>query len=159
MKDLLTGKHMLFTELQNFAAFKSYRILKFGKLVGSLIKKDWKIEFLDVLRIFELLLHLESNLAEIYNIASIYKGFSKIFSCKIGIQSKVDNIFQKNAPDFLPLCVEAMFQISARLDFKCKSSLKICKTSENSIFASFFIRNPTNFPNFKMRQLLNTAKF
>ena len=45
MKDLLTGEQMLFTELQNFAAFKSYRILKFGKLVGSLIKKDAKIEF------------------------------------------------------------------------------------------------------------------
>ena len=74
MKDLLTGKHMLFTELQNFAAFKSYRILKFGKLVGSLIKKDAKIEFSDVLRIFELLLHLESNLAEIWNIASIHEG-------------------------------------------------------------------------------------
>ena len=74
MKDLLKGEQILFTELQNFAAFKSYRILKFGKLVGSLIKKDAKIEFLDVLRIFELLLHLESNLAEIWNIASIYEG-------------------------------------------------------------------------------------
>ena len=65
MKDLLTGEQMLFTELQNFAAFKNYRILKFGKLVGFLIKKDGKIEFLDVLRIFELLLHLESYVAEI----------------------------------------------------------------------------------------------
>ena len=74
MKDLLTGKHMLFTELQNFAAFKSYCILKFGKLVGFLIKKDMKIEFSDVLRIFELLLHLKSNLAEIWNIASTHKG-------------------------------------------------------------------------------------
>ena len=44
MKDLLTGEHMLFTELQNFAAFKSYSILKLGKLVGFLIKKDTKIE-------------------------------------------------------------------------------------------------------------------
>ena len=52
MKDLLAGEQMLFTELQNFAAFKSYRILKFGKLVGFLIKKDTKIEFSDVLRIF-----------------------------------------------------------------------------------------------------------
>ena len=74
MKDLLTGEQMLFTELQNFAAFKSYRILKFGKLVGFLIKKDAKIEFSDVLRIFELLLHLQSNLAEIWNIASTHKG-------------------------------------------------------------------------------------
>ena len=54
---------MLFTELQNFAEFKSYRILKFGKLVGFLIKKDAEIEFSDVLHIFELPLHLESNLA------------------------------------------------------------------------------------------------
>ena len=51
---------MLITELQNFAAFKSYRILRFRKLVGSLIERDAKIEFLDVLRIFELLFHLES---------------------------------------------------------------------------------------------------
>ena len=74
MKDLLTGEQMLFTELQNFAAFKSYCILNFGKLVGFLIKKDAKIEFSDVLRIFELLLHLKSNLAEIWNIAFIHKG-------------------------------------------------------------------------------------
>ena len=65
---------MLFTELQNFAAFKSYCILKFGNLVGFLIKKDAKIEFSDVLRIFELVFQLESNLAEICNIASIHKG-------------------------------------------------------------------------------------
>ena len=74
MKDLLTGEHMLFTELQNFAAFKNYRSLKLGKLVGFLIKKDTKIEFFDVLRIFELLLHFGSNLSEIWNIASIHKG-------------------------------------------------------------------------------------
>ena len=74
MKELLTGEQMLFTERQNFAAFKSYRILKFGKLVGFLIEKAAKIEFSDVLRIFELLLHLQSNLAEIWNIASTHKG-------------------------------------------------------------------------------------
>ena len=56
---------MLFTEIQNFAAFQSYRFLKLGKLVEFLIKKDTKIEFSDVLGIFGLLLHLESNLAEI----------------------------------------------------------------------------------------------
>ena len=55
MKDPLTGEQMLFTELQNFVAFKSYCILKFGKLVGFLIKKDGKIEFSDILLIFELL--------------------------------------------------------------------------------------------------------
>ena len=43
------------------------------------------MNFLDVLRIFKLLLHLESNLAEIWNIGPIYKGkksgafFSKVF--------------------------------------------------------------------------------
>ena len=74
MKDLLTGEHMLFIELQNFAAFKSYCILKFGKLVGSLVKKDAKIEFSDALRIFELLLYLESNLAEIWNLAFTHKA-------------------------------------------------------------------------------------
>ena len=65
---------MLFTVLPNFAAFKSYRIMKFRKLVGFLMQKDAKIEFSDVLCIFELLLHLESNLAEIWNIASTHKG-------------------------------------------------------------------------------------
>ena len=61
MTDLVTGELILFTELQNFAAFKCYCMLKFGNLVGFLIKKDGKIEFSDVLRIFELLLHLESK--------------------------------------------------------------------------------------------------
>ena len=45
MKDLLTGEQMLFIELQNSAAFYSYRILKLRKLVGFLIKKDVKMEF------------------------------------------------------------------------------------------------------------------
>ena len=74
MKGLFTGKQMLFTERQNFSAFKSYCMLKFGNLVGLLIKKDAKIEFSDVLCIFELLLHFESNLAEICNIGSIHEG-------------------------------------------------------------------------------------
>ena len=39
MKDLVTGEQMLFTELQNSTAFKSYRILKFGKLVGFIYHK------------------------------------------------------------------------------------------------------------------------
>ena len=74
---------MLFTKLQNFAVFKSYRIFKFDrKLVGFLIKKNAKIEFSDVLHTFELLLLLELNLAEIWNIASTNKGknLENIFS-------------------------------------------------------------------------------
>ena len=55
MKDLLTGKQMVFTELQNFAVFKSYRILKFGNLVEFLKRKDERFKFLDILHIFELL--------------------------------------------------------------------------------------------------------
>ena len=65
---------MLFEELRNSAAFKSYHILKLGSLVEFLMKKDVKIEFWNVLHIFELLLHLQSNLAEIWNIASTLKG-------------------------------------------------------------------------------------
>ena len=74
MKDLLTGEHMLFTQLQNFSAFKSYRILKLGKLVIriSYKKRTPKLNLSDVLRIFELLLHFESNLAEIRNIVSTH---------------------------------------------------------------------------------------
>ena len=73
MNDLLTGEQMLFTELQNFTGFLSYCILKFGKFVGFLIKKDAKIEFSDVLGIFELPLYLQSKLAEIWNIAYTHK--------------------------------------------------------------------------------------
>ena len=88
MKDLLTGEQMLFTEFQNFAAFKSYFILKFGNLVGFLMKKVAKIEFSDILRIFELLLHLEIILAEICNIASTHKG------------KKSEAFFSKNIVNF-----------------------------------------------------------
>ena len=45
MKDLLTREQMLFTELKNFAAFKSYCILKFRKLVGFLVKRTRKLNF------------------------------------------------------------------------------------------------------------------
>ena len=60
------------------------------------------------------------------------------------------NIFEKKYHRFLPLCVGPMFQILARLDFKSISNSKICKTPENPIFASLFLRNPTNLLNFKM---------
>ena len=79
MKDLITGEQILFTELQNFAVFKSYCILKFGNLVGFLLKKGAEIEFLDVLCIFELLSHLKFNLAEIWSIASRQKIWSIFF--------------------------------------------------------------------------------
>ena len=45
MKDLLTGESMLFKELQNPAASKSYRILKFGNLVGFLIREAINTHF------------------------------------------------------------------------------------------------------------------
>ena len=45
MKDLITGKQMLFTELQNSTAFKSYPILKFVNLVGFLIKRTENLDF------------------------------------------------------------------------------------------------------------------
>ena len=40
MKDLLTGKKMHFTDLQNFVLFKSCHILDFTNLVRFFIKKD-----------------------------------------------------------------------------------------------------------------------
>ena len=86
MKDLLAEEQIFFTELKNFAVFKSYCILKFGKLVGFLIKKDGQIEFSDDLRmrIVELLFQLQSNLAEIWDIASTHKGkISGAFFLKI----------------------------------------------------------------------------
>ena len=65
MKDLLAGKQMLFTELQNSAAFKSYRISKFGNLVGFLIKKDGKFEFWIISRKMHQLEQFLSDLAKI----------------------------------------------------------------------------------------------
>ena len=65
MKDLLAGKQMLFTELQNSAAFKSYRISKFGNLVGFLIKKDRRFEFWIISRKMHQLEQFLSNLAKI----------------------------------------------------------------------------------------------
>ena len=65
---------MFVTELTSFGEFKSYCMLKFGKLIGFLIKKDSEIDFLDALHIFELLLQLESNVAEILNVAFIHRG-------------------------------------------------------------------------------------
>ena len=44
LKDLYEGEQRPFTECQNSAAFKSYCILKFAILVGSLIKKYQKTE-------------------------------------------------------------------------------------------------------------------
>ena len=44
LKDFNEGEQRLFTECQNSAAFRSYYILKFAALVGSLIKKYEKSE-------------------------------------------------------------------------------------------------------------------
>ena len=66
MKDLLTGKQMLFTELQNSAAFKSYCILKFAILAGSLIKKCGKFEFSGISGKLELVCQSLLNQAEIF---------------------------------------------------------------------------------------------
>ena len=52
---------MLFEELRNSAAFKSYHILKLGSLVEFLMKKDVKIEFSNVLSIFEQFLESKSR--------------------------------------------------------------------------------------------------
>ena len=45
MKYLLTRKHMLFTEFQKSAAFRSYCILKLGNLVGFHIKSTKILKF------------------------------------------------------------------------------------------------------------------
>ena len=83
-------------------------------------------------------------------------GFFCNFSCKFSITSKVDNSFEKKYSGFLPTCVDALLQISAKLDSKCKTKLKNVKYSN---FLSFFVRNPTKFLNFKMRYLIKTAEF
>ena len=68
MKDLLTGEQMLSTERQNFGRVQKLSHFGVRKISRISYKKDTKIEFSDVLRIFELILHLESNLAEILKI-------------------------------------------------------------------------------------------
>ena len=65
MKDLLTARQILFKELQNSAAFKSYRISKFANLVGFLIKKDEKFEFWIISRKMHQLEQFLSDLAKI----------------------------------------------------------------------------------------------
>ena len=42
-------------------------------------------------------------------------------SCKIDMMSKVDNIFEKNASVLFTVCVDALFQISVKLDKRGKS--------------------------------------
>ena len=44
------------------------------------------------------------------------------FLVQIKQKSKVDNIFEKDTPDFLLIYVDAPFQISENLDCKCKNS-------------------------------------
>ena len=65
MKYLLIGKQRLFTELQNSAAFKSYRISKFANLVGILIRKDGKFEFWIISQKMHQLEQFMSDLAKI----------------------------------------------------------------------------------------------
>ena len=65
MKDNLTEQQRLFTELQNSAAFKSYRISKFANLVGFLVKKDGKFEFWIISRKMHQLEQFLSDLAKI----------------------------------------------------------------------------------------------
>ena len=79
MKDLLAGDHMLFTELQNSAAFKSYRISKFANLIGFLMKKDAKFEIWIISQKMHQLEQFLSNLAEIWNITYTHEGKKSLF--------------------------------------------------------------------------------
>ena len=113
------------------AFYRNSKVCSVQKLSHFEVRKisriSYEIEFSYVyVRIFELLLQLQSNLTEIWNIASIHKrrkiwsinfwfyanftrknagetrksSFSKIWSRKIGIKSKVDNILQNKCSKF-----------------------------------------------------------
>ena len=119
MKDLLTGKSMLFIELQNSAAFKSYSTLKFGRVS---YKKGWIIWIFRYFTFFELLLHLSTILLKFgthicrqkiqgsffqkyHQLLMLYQLCTKqktqkiilfhYFLCKFSKKSKIDNIFEK----------------------------------------------------------------
>ena len=124
LKDLHEGEQRLFTECQNSAAFRSYCILKFAILVGSLIKKLKKVKFCDISRQTYQDLQFLLKLAEIWTRCShhigeqsqesffenfenwrFYANFSRKmawkwlfldqFSWKIGIKPPIFKIFKK----------------------------------------------------------------
>ena len=64
---------MLFEELKNSAAFKSYHILKFAILAGSLIKKCGKFEFSGISGKLELVCQSLLNQAEIFTSPSLHQ--------------------------------------------------------------------------------------
>ena len=67
-------EHMLSTELQNSAMFKSYHISKFINLEGLVIKKDGKFEIWINLRKMHQLKQFLSDLAEISTKWPLYHG-------------------------------------------------------------------------------------
>ena len=56
-------------------------------------------------------------------------AFPAIFGTKFGKDQKLTTFFRNNAPELLTVFVDVLFQISAKLDSKCKSSWKIRKIS------------------------------
>ena len=139
MKDLLSGESMLFTELQNSALLKNYlhfEVWKFGRVS---YKRGWLHWIFWYINFFQLLLHRQqiwsiffskfffnfwffAKFARKNSENDNFEVFPAFFSFKIGIASKTDNIFEKSTPD-LPIWVDDLFYISAKLDSKCKSSL------------------------------------
>ena len=73
LKELLKGEQRLFTELRYSIMFKSYRILKFAILAGSLIKKCGKFEFSGISGKLELVCQSLLNQAEIFTSPSLHQ--------------------------------------------------------------------------------------
>ena len=73
LKELLKGEQRLFTELRYSIMFKSYRILKFTILAGSLIKKCGKFEFSGISGKLELVCQSLLNQAEIFTSPSLHQ--------------------------------------------------------------------------------------
>ena len=72
------GEQRLFTEFRYSIMFKSYRILKFAILAGSLIKKCGKFEFSGISGKLELVCQSLLNQAEIFTSPSLHKKKSVV---------------------------------------------------------------------------------
>ena len=74
LEELLKGKQRLFTELRYSIMFKSYPILNFSILAGSLKKKCEKFEFCGISGKLELVCQSLLNQAEIFTNPSLHQN-------------------------------------------------------------------------------------
>ena len=122
-----------FNDFLNYFCIFSQIVLKFGT---EHLHNRQKSVFLNIVY-FWFMLNLHKK---IMNTNDFWSCFA-IFSSKIGIKSKVDNIWKVYFRFFAQMCSSTL-PIYKWLDSKCKSSSKIHDISENSNYQFFFYRKP-----------------